>query len=346
MNNPPAQWIGTSLLLAVLTGCAATPKTHAPGEPLGREGDEIVAAGRFFHTGAPVVLWLDPGGYDAYRTHRKFSPEEELPSRPAGAGLPNRYGTLRRHVSESMRDKVFKEGWSLPELQEYVDLFVLHYDVCGTSRQCFKVLHDIRGLSVHFMLDVDGTIYQTLDLKERAWHAGTANDRSIGIEIANIGAYKDMETLDKWYGHDDEGPYITFPNWMKDTGIRTEGFVARPARPEPVRGRINGLDLVQYDLTPEQYDSLIRLTATLCRVFPKIKPDCPRDADGNIVMHVLPDAEIESFSGILGHFHVTQRKQDPGPAFNWEMLIEEVSSQLGDDFEASGGQVASATNPY
>ena len=39
------------------------------------------------------------------------------------------------------------------------------------------------------MLDLDGTIYQTLDLKERAWHATTSNSRSVGIEIANIGAY-------------------------------------------------------------------------------------------------------------------------------------------------------------
>jgi len=44
----------------------------------------------------------------------------------------------------------------------------MHYDVCGVSRQYFKVLHDYRGLSVHFMLDIDGTIYQTLDLNERA----------------------------------------------------------------------------------------------------------------------------------------------------------------------------------
>ena len=51
------------------------------------------------------------------------------------------------------------------------------------------MLHDLRGLSVHFMLDLDGTIYQTLDLKEGAWHATVANGRSIGIEIANIGAY-------------------------------------------------------------------------------------------------------------------------------------------------------------
>ena len=27
-----------------------------------------------FHTGAPVVTWMDPGGFDAYRTERRFAP--------------------------------------------------------------------------------------------------------------------------------------------------------------------------------------------------------------------------------------------------------------------------------
>ncbi len=62
-------------------------------------------------------------------------------------------------------------------LRQKVDQFVLHFDVCGTSAQCFYVLHDRRGLSVHFMLDVDGTIYQTLDVKERAWQATKSNDQ-------------------------------------------------------------------------------------------------------------------------------------------------------------------------
>jgi N-acetylmuramoyl-L-alanine amidase len=38
-----------------------------PGQHELREGDEIVVAGQFFHTGTKVVLWMDPGGYDAYR---------------------------------------------------------------------------------------------------------------------------------------------------------------------------------------------------------------------------------------------------------------------------------------
>ena len=86
-------------------------------------------------------------------------------------------------------------------LQKVVDQFVIHFDARGTSRRCFEVLHDIRGLSVHFMLDLDGTIYQTLDVKEQAWHATIANGRSIGIEIANIGAYPPAESgpLEQWY---------------------------------------------------------------------------------------------------------------------------------------------------
>lgn len=74
-------------------------------------------------------------------------------------------------------------------LAETVDQFVIHYDACGLSQTCFDLLQDQRDLSVHFMLDLDGTIYQTLDVKERAWHATIANTRAIGIEIANVGAY-------------------------------------------------------------------------------------------------------------------------------------------------------------
>jgi N-acetyl-anhydromuramyl-L-alanine amidase AmpD len=86
-------------------------------------------------------------------------------------------------------ERVKEQGWTLSDLQEQVDQFVIHFDVCGTSRQCFKILHDIRGLSVQFMCDIDGTIYQTLDLKESAWHATISNSRSVGIEIANLGAF-------------------------------------------------------------------------------------------------------------------------------------------------------------
>jgi N-acetyl-anhydromuramyl-L-alanine amidase AmpD len=206
-----------------------------------------------------------------------------------------------------------------------VDQFVLHFDVCGISKVCFNVLHDHRGLSVHFMLDLDGTIYQTLDLKERARHATISNDRSIGIEIANMGAYApgDTKTLDEWYQRDAQGqPYIKIPARLGDPMIYTKNFVGRPARAVPVRGVVQGKELVQYDFTPEQYAALIKLTATLAKIFPKITLDYPRDHRGQLVPHKLTDAELARYHGVLGHYHIQTNKTDPGPALQWDKLID------------------------
>lgn len=314
--------------LVLLAGCAAPGPYGRPGELSPRLGDEIVVAGQFFHTGTPVVLWLDPGGYDAYRAECKFDPNQLRPSKPV-SDSPIRYSTFRRGLPEDVAARVREEGWDLSTLQAHVDQFVYHYDVCGTSRKCFDVLHDRRGLSVHFMLDLDGTIYQTLDAKERAWHAGQANDRSVGIEIANIGAYRDMKVLDQWYGQDDAGrTIVTLPADFGPTGIRTPNFVARPSREGVVEGVIHGRTLYQYDLTDEQYDALIRLTATLCQALPGIRPDAPRDAAGNVRMDELSDQELAEFSGLLGHYHITKDKVDPGPAFDWERVIAGVRKLL------------------
>ena len=198
----------------------------------------------------------------------------------------------------------------------------------GTSRGCFKVLHDQRGLSIHFMLDLDGTIYQTLDLKEGAWHATVANSRSIGVEIANVGTApaSGPSRLDRWYRRDPDGrtrivlPEAAEPGQGHGRG-RDPAWVARPIRPDPVVGAIQGQTLRQYDLTPEQYDSLIRLTATLCTLFPEIRCDYPRDASGDLVRRKLPDDELGRYRGILGHYHVQTNKVDPGPAFQWDRLI-------------------------
>jgi N-acetyl-anhydromuramyl-L-alanine amidase AmpD len=209
-------------------------------------------------------------------------------------------------------------------LQRTVDQFVLHYDVCPVSETCFKVLHDHRNLSVHFMLDVDGTIYQTLDLKERARHATISNARSIGIEIANMGAYgvKNKDALMKWYEATDGGEIRLRPAKAYDElGVRTPSFVGKPARQELIVGNIQGQDLAQYDFTPEQYDSLIKLTATLCKIFPKINCDYPKDADGKLVPKKLSDDEWKAYQGVMGHYHVQLNKTDPGPAFDWEKVI-------------------------
>lgn len=314
----------TLAALLFFAGCATRPGTPAP-----RKGDEIMVAGQMFHTGTKVVLWTDPGGYDAYRVERRFAPLEEsdwesTKARVKDQETPNRYGLRKGDLSPDEIERVRGGGWDLPTLQRVVDQFVIHYDVCGISKQCFKILHDYRGLSVHFMLDIDGTIYQTLDVKERARHATISNDRSVGIEIANMGAYgaNELETLNTWYGADASGRLvIKIPDKLGDPMLRTPNFTGRPARAELVQGNIQGKELNQYDLTPEQYRALIRLTAALARVLPKIKLDYPRGPDGKVLPHKLPDEELKKYQGVLGHYHIQTNKIDPGPAFDWDKVI-------------------------
>ncbi|HZT21894.1 MAG TPA: glycoside hydrolase family 3 C-terminal domain-containing protein, partial [Verrucomicrobiae bacterium] len=262
----------------------ATLQMPRPGDPEKRTGDEIVAAGQFFHTGTRVVLWMDPGGYDAYRVERRFSPYDQSDwqsSRRENPRLfsPNRFDLRDDTLTPEQIEEVRGGAWPLPLLQKVVDQFVIHFDVDGTSRECFRTLHDVRNLSVHFLLDVDGTIYQTLDLQERAWHATTSNNRSIGIEIANPGAWPvgAPNPLNRWYVHTNGQTILTIPDAFGAAGVRTPGFVGHPARPEPIVGRIQGQELVQYDFTPQQYQALIKLTAALCRIFPKIQCRYPTD---------------------------------------------------------------------
>ncbi len=295
------------LLLAVvsLAGCQSGPRpVAAPQSPA---GDEIIVAGQRFAIGTRVVPWLAAGGYDAYNRKIPNHGRRALDGRPAGERDP-----------------------SLADLKRNIDQFVLHYDGAGLSRTCFQILQQ-RGLSAHFLLDVDGTIYQTLDLKERAWHAGAANDRSIGIEIANIGAYplNDAKLLNAWYRREATGQTrLVPPALVGGTGIRTPDFRGRPQRPDPVKGRIHGRELLQYDFTPEQYAALIKLTAALHRVFPRIKLDYPRDANGRLIEEKLPDAALAKFQGVLAHYHLQTNKVDPGPAFQWDPVINGAKREL------------------
>lgn len=336
-----------------------------PGEELRRRGDEIVACGRLFHTGTPVVLWTDPGGYDGYRTEKRFAPWARsafVPATMAGESptTPNRYSIrfAPREDGEAVSprsaplageppappgptvltpeefERVRGGNWDLDLLRTKVDQFVLHYDVCGTSRQCFRVLHDLRGLSVHFMLDIDGTIYQTMDVKERAWHATYANDRSVGVEIANIGAYGagEKDPFAQWYvrepGASRGGTVgettlrITVPPAFGDGGVRTPNFVGSPARNQMIVGEIRGKMYRQYDFTPEQYAALIRLTAALHRVLPGIELDYPRDEEGNLLRRTMARERWAGFRGVLGHFHLQDNKIDPGPAMQWDRVID------------------------
>jgi N-acetyl-anhydromuramyl-L-alanine amidase AmpD len=283
-------------------------------------GTQIIACGERFEVGTPVVLWTDQGGYNAYP---KAIPGAATQPRPS-------YGTRDDLLSPQDAARVRQNGWDLNSLRQVVDQIVLHYDATGNSRETFRVLQK-RDLSVHFLLDIDGTIYQTLDLQERAWHATRSNSRSIGIEIANVGAFEPGQPTEfgQWYRFGAHGDTrLRVPGRLGDGGIRTSPFHGRPARPELIVGQIQDKTVRQYDFTPEQYAALAKLTAALCRVFPRITCDFPRDASGNLIPRKLSDEQLKSYRGLIGHYHIQANKIDPGPAFQWDRLIQDVRHEL------------------
>ncbi|MEZ5690997.1 MAG: N-acetylmuramoyl-L-alanine amidase [Rickettsiales bacterium] len=77
-----------------------------------------------------------------------------------------------------------------------IDMLVLHYTGMKSAHEALERLcNPTAKVSAHYMIDEDGTIYQLVDEKNRAWHAGVSswcgntniNQRSIGIEIVNKG---------------------------------------------------------------------------------------------------------------------------------------------------------------
>jgi N-acetyl-anhydromuramyl-L-alanine amidase AmpD len=258
---------------------AALLATQPAGAPTGR-GTAIIVAGQPVEVGRTVVLWSDEQGFNAY--------EKRCIDQTGGCcdqdwdRFSTRKGLARR---------------TLADLQNVVSQFVLHFDGCVNSRSCFKSMHNRTrpgggcGLSAHFMIDADGTIYQTLDLVERAYHAEQSNSISIGVEICNRGRYNPAE-MDR---------------------LPTE-YRTRPRR----KVVINGFTFEAYDFRPEQYDTLLALTRTLLRIFPKMKPIIPEES-GAAWLNTLPNPL--DFHGIVGHLHVDLDKQkwDPG-ALDWKWL--------------------------
>lgn len=316
---PVAALVAALLIQACTRG--TPPPPQEPSDEPRQPGHEIVVCDKHVFVGAPVVLWTDPGGYSAYVPGPVFSAQG-----PSG----ERYAPGRAWANNDPR-------LGLDALRASIDKFVIHYDACGFSRRCFRALQDERVLSAHFLLDVDGTLYQTLDLRDTAWHGRSTNARSIGVEIAQIGTYSPKSPADdpyrkrRWYVREGGRLRLVIPDEFGETGIRQPGpFYA--ARSRPIRGRIHGALLEQVDFTPQQYQTLGKLTAALRRTFPLIRLEVPRAADGSVWSGELPAATLEGFQGILGHYHITTERNDPGPAFDWERLLKDVR-----EIEHSGG---------
>lgn len=78
-----------------------------------------------------------------------------------------------------------------------VDTIIIHHTGDDAASKTYATLKQ-RRLSVHYIIDRDGTIYYVLDESKIAYHAENWNSRSIGIEIVNTGS-KDMQYTQRQY---------------------------------------------------------------------------------------------------------------------------------------------------
>src|SRR5438552_19089431 len=120
------QLLAAACAVAFLMGCqhqGQSGRMGKPGAPVERRGAEIVVCGQLFHTGAPVVTWMDPGGYDAYRTERRFAPWDHADFLTTSREVseitaPNRYGIRESQIDDETFERVRGGGWDLPTLQK------------------------------------------------------------------------------------------------------------------------------------------------------------------------------------------------------------------------------------
>jgi len=160
-------------------------------------------------------------------------------------------------------------------------IFVVHWDAALSSKSCYDILKK-RNLSVHFMIDNDGTIFQSVMTQHIAQHAGSVNYNSIGVEISNAVELK----YQKYYT---KTPYGARPI-LNNVTVHKKNY-----------GNI--LDFYQV-----QKDALKALIKSVCNFY-NIPLKVPVDNNGKYITTFHKPAFVGDFSGVVCHFHVDPSKK-------------------------------------
>jgi len=160
-------------------------------------------------------------------------------------------------------------------------MLVTHWDAALSAKSCKSIL-ERRGLSTHFVIDNDGTIYQLVDTNHVAWHAGELNKVSIGIDFSNAFYLKYQKVY------------------------RKRGLGNRPIVSSNIHDHNLGEHLGYYEIQLEAYKALVK---SLCDHY-AIPLECPLDSNGSLVTKVYSRAQRGSFRGVVCHYHLSKKKID------------------------------------
>ena len=170
------------------------------------------------------------------------------------------------------------------------DYIIFHYTASGTLESAHNT-YKAKDTSVswHLTIDTDGKVYQLLDFRKKAWHAGISNWKrpdgletgglnkwAIGIEMINPGPLKKLN-----------GKYYTWYNEIVD-----ETKVYRDEN-----------EKYWHTFSAEQKATAKAIVPALIKKYKCLD--------------------------VMGHEHISPgRKQDPGPAF-WYTLAEIKKENFG-----------------
>lgn len=179
-------------------------------------------------------------------------------------------------------------------------LFVNHWDAALSSKSCFQILEGRgKGLSCHFLIDNDGTIFQTGNTSHIHFHAGgNFNSPSIGCELSN--AY-----YLKWQKH-----YID------------KGFGERPIiKGAKVHGKLMRDHLGFY---PVQLEALKALWKGISSYY-DIPMQTPCDSNGKEITSLYRPA-FHEYRGFVHHYQISASKIDMG-GIDLTKLVKEIEEE-------------------
>jgi hypothetical protein len=141
----------------------------------------------------------------------------------------------------------------------------------------YNVMNATRPVSTHFGIGLDEgnqpTVYQYLDIKHKAWHAGSENDGSIGIDIC-------------------QQPVVKHADYYKKAGYRVRTEVNKTGR---------GNDRV-LSLDP-------RIAAAAAEFVPELARQLGIELRAPSTHNALPEDVLRTYS-LIGHHHITLNKWD------------------------------------
>ncbi|MBQ1265298.1 MAG: N-acetylmuramoyl-L-alanine amidase [Proteobacteria bacterium] len=192
-------------------------------------------------------------------------------------------------------------------LSNHITQIAFHHDVTFSASKTFDILCK-RGISTHFDINYDGTIYQFLDCYHSAWATGDNNNMSVAIDMNNP-VLPEMKESDP-------------ANGLRDI----------------YQDKINGSLKTMLGYTDAQYESLIALLKAFITPIqipgepdwiplPNISSNCfpPITDSGEIINRLLKNPT--GFVGMLGHYHCSAQKWDPGPAFDWMRVLSGLKGE-------------------